>query len=734
MRLKALGPIFAFFIIPFFGFPAGALAGDLLDIAQVAAGTAHTCALTATGGVKCWGQGLLGQLGNGSMGNSQAPVDVVGLSSGVVALAAGGHTNCAITATGGVKCWGQNLRGALGDGTEVDRSTPVDVVGIASGATAIGVGANHACAVVAGGALKCWGDDSNGQVGDGTTGFRVTPMDVQFLPPVVAVAPGGTFTCALSAGSGGVKCWGLGTSGELGNGSTASSLSPVDVTGLTSGVAALAAGYQYACALSSGGGGVRCWGFNMAGNLGDGTNILRTSPVNVSGLSGGLTPVAMITASRAQAHTCALTSVGGVKCWGLNTWGQAGATAAQNQLVPLDVVGMTSNVVGVSAGWGHTCAVTTAGKVLCWGNNDYGQLGNDAAGFGVPVTVGAPAASQTVTFDPIPNHDVNDAPVTLVASASSGLPVTFSSSSPSVCTVSAGTAVLVEIGICTIVARQAGDSTFSAAEASRSFLVTGSSAASFPRLGNISTRMQVLPGNDALIAGFAINGTQKTVLIRARGPSLASLGVAGPIQNPMLQLYRGQTLIDFNDDWASFRNAATIWQIGLAPTDLRESAIMVTLPNGLYTAVVTASGGSPGGVGIVEVFEIDAPDSPLVNISTRGQVLTGENVMIGGFIINGNAPQTVVVRARGPSLASEGVSGVLANPMLQLFSGQTQIAVNDDWQAATNAGDIAASGFAPLDPGESAILVTLPPGAYTAIVSGVGGTAGVGLVEVFAVP
>jgi hypothetical protein len=136
-------------------------------------------------------------------------------------------------------------------------------------------------------------------------------------------------------------------------------------------------------------------------------------------------------------------------------------------------------------------------------------------------------------------------------------------------------------------------------------------------------------------------------------------------------------------------------------------------------------------VGIIEVFEVNLPEVPLINIATRGQVLTGNDVMIAGFIIQGSQPQTVVVRARGPSLAAAGVVGPLANPRLQLFSGQTEIGNNDNWQSAANAATLQAMGFAPADSLESAILVTLNPGAYTAIVTGVGGTTGVAIVEVF---
>jgi hypothetical protein len=244
--------------------------------------------------------------------------------------------------------------------------------------------------------------------------------------------------------------------------------------------------------------------------------------------------------------------------------------------------------------------------------------------------------------------------------------------------------------------------------------------------------MQVLTGADVLIGGFIIGGSQaKTVVVRARGPSLTAAGVPGALQNPLLQLFSGQTQIAFNDDWQQATNAAALQTSGFAPADARESAILTTLGPGAYTAIVSGVGGTTG-VGIIEVFEVDLPEVPLINIATRGQVLTAADVMIGGFIIQGDAPQTVIVRARGPSLTAAGVPGALQDPVLQLFSGQTQIGVNDNWQTDTNAGQIQSRGFAPSDPRESAILVTLPPGAYTAIVTGKNGTTGVGIIEVFA--
>ena len=254
------------------------------------------------------------------------------------------------------------------------------------------------------------------------------------------------------------------------------------------------------------------------------------------------------------------------------------------------------------------------------------------------------------------------------------------------------------------------------------------------RLGAISTRMQVQVADNVLIGGFVIGGfTPKTVVVRARGPSLAASGISNFLANPFLQLVFANGTVLANGGWGSAANAAEIQASGFAPADPAESAILVTLDPGAYTAIVSGSGGGTG-VGIVEVFELDRPDEPLVGISTRGAVLTGDDVMIGGVIIQGDAPQTVVVRARGPSLASAGIANPLANPVLQLVSSADgSVVTNDDWGSAPNAAQIQASGFAPADARESAILMTLNPGAYTAIVSGAGGATGVGIVEVFAV-
>jgi alpha-tubulin suppressor-like RCC1 family protein len=346
------------------------VSGLTSGIGAIATGGSHTCALATSGGLKCWGINSSGQIGDGTVTQRLTPVDVSGLTSGVSTVAAGGFHTCARTTSGGLKCWGSNAGGQLGDGTTIQRTTPVDVSGLTSGVSAIAAGGNHTCAVTTGGGVKCWGFNGNGQLGDGTTTQQATPVDVSGLTSgVSAIAAGQFHTCALTTG-GGVTCWGLNRNGQLGDGTTAPRLTPVDVSGLTSGVSAIAAGLAHTCAVTTGGG-VKCWGFNGTGQLGDGTVNLRVTPVDVSGLTSGVSAIAA-----GLAHTCAVTTGGGVKCWGLNGNGQLGDGTTTQRTTPVDISGLTSGVSAIAAGGSHTCALTTVGGVKCWGSNSNGQLGD----------------------------------------------------------------------------------------------------------------------------------------------------------------------------------------------------------------------------------------------------------------------------------------------------------------------------------------------------------------------
>jgi hypothetical protein len=206
------------------------------------------------------------------------------------------------------------------------------------------------------------------------------------------------------------------------------------------------------------------------------------------------------------------------------------------------------------------------------------------------------------------------------------------------------------------------------------------------------------------------------------------MGIANVLQDPVLQLFVGSTLVTSNDDWGTAPNAAALAATGYQPGDSRESAIMITLGPGGYTAIMSGKGGTTG-LGLIEVYELDHPEVPLLGISTRAQVGTGDNIEIAGFAVNGPGPQSVIVRARGISM---GIPGYLANPYLRLVNAQTgQFVDNNDWVGAPNATQILQSGFQPGDPGESAIFMTLNPGLYTAQVFGADGRTGRAIVEVY---
>ncbi len=259
-------------------------------------------------------------------------------------------------------------------------------------------------------------------------------------------------------------------------------------------------------------------------------------------------------------------------------------------------------------------------------------------------------------------------------------------------------------------------------------------------LGNISTRLRVLSGDNALIGGMIATGTAgKRVIIRAIGPSLIPFGVPGALANPTLDLFQGDTLLFSNDDWGTSTQQAEIANSGLAPTSNLESAIIQTLTPGLnYTAVVRGQSGGTG-VGIVEAYDLDqAAASKLGNISTRGFVDVDDNVMIAGLIAGPSSGTSlkVLVRALGPTLSDFGVAGALTNPTLDLVnSSGTVIRSNDNWRDdPQQQGAIEAAGLAPSHDEEAALVETVAPGAYTAVVRGSNRATGVGLVEAYSVP
>jgi hypothetical protein len=256
---------------------------------------------------------------------------------------------------------------------------------------------------------------------------------------------------------------------------------------------------------------------------------------------------------------------------------------------------------------------------------------------------------------------------------------------------------------------------------------------------NIATRLRVLGGDNVLIGGFIVTGTDpKKVIVRGLGPSLQSLGVSDYLADPTLELhYPDGTPVTFNDNWKDTQRAE-IENTGVKPTNDFESAIVATLPaNGaIYTVVLRGKNDSTG-VGSVEVYDLDpAANSKLANISSRGFVGTNDDVMIGGVIVGAKTANStpVLVRGIGPSLISLGIQNALPDSVLELHDPNGNVlAVNDNWQD-TQVASIANTGAAPTDDAESAILVTLAPGIYTAILRDAKNESGIGLVEVYDLP
>ncbi|MFN8052774.1 MAG: hypothetical protein U0Q22_15105 [Acidimicrobiales bacterium] len=329
----------------------------------------------------------------------QTPLSIT-LTPGEIAISGAVKVsgNCALLNTGTVKCWGSNSSGQLGNGTTVDSPTAVQVSGL-FGATSIASSGSHACATVTSGQVKCWGLNSSGQLGDGTKVNSSTPVIVSGLTGATAVAIGRNYSCAIVSG-GSVKCWGDDLFGTLGDGATTTggSVTPVPVDGIV-GATALAAGGTHTCAIVTAGA-AKCWGANPFGELGNGaTSNASASPVDVVGLSGATTISASgswLLFAGGSEHTCVTMSDTTMRCWGGNRTGQLGTgSSGGSTTTPVVVAGMTGAVASstsdrfsftIGDGPGSSCALLSTGSVKCWGDNSGGQIGNGSTGV-TPVLV-----------------------------------------------------------------------------------------------------------------------------------------------------------------------------------------------------------------------------------------------------------------------------------------------------------------------------------------------------------
>jgi len=328
----------------------------------------HTCGLTLTGHVYCWGRNEFGQLGDSTLVNHASPTRVEPIVD-LIAASAGQSFSCAVNGSGTTWCWGKNNQGQLGNGTQVDQLTPTPVggVGVVPDFVSVNAGNMHACAVAQDTTVWCWGVNGAGSLGDGTTTDRELPVQTQNLSGVVQVSAGEDNSCARTAlGEG--WCWGENGLGEVGDGTTNNRSSPrlLDFEGM--GVASISTGDDHSCATLADQT-AWCWGKNTDGQLGDGTTSNRLSPRQVL----GLTNAADI--APATKHTCALTTDGEVWCWGENASGQLGDGLGVSRITP-GIVVLPDAAIQIATASTYSCAVLVDQTAWCWGANDYGQLGD----------------------------------------------------------------------------------------------------------------------------------------------------------------------------------------------------------------------------------------------------------------------------------------------------------------------------------------------------------------------
>ncbi|MBW2261895.1 MAG: hypothetical protein JRG91_07980 [Deltaproteobacteria bacterium] len=319
--------------------------------------------------------------------------------SGAEQISAGLHHGCAIVDTDRLRCWGYNNEGQVGDGSVATRSGPVDVTGLTSGVAYVGAGQAHTCAVTTAGAARCWGDNSEGQLGNGSTTDSRVPIAVSGLSSGVDTICGGYFhTCALLT-SGEISCWGRNAYGQLGNATFTDTETPILVVpptggGALGGIVEIDCGNYHTCA-RNGSGNVLCWGSNYQGQLGGGettpTTMSRPTYVDTSTSDGAMLS-SVVQIGLGGNHSCARMSDRRLKCWGAGTDGQLGTGFAENRSAPsyvlLNIMTMTflADVAEVSGGSNHTCARLTSNNVMCWGLGEDGQLGNLVSGPGVMTT------------------------------------------------------------------------------------------------------------------------------------------------------------------------------------------------------------------------------------------------------------------------------------------------------------------------------------------------------------
>jgi alpha-tubulin suppressor-like RCC1 family protein len=316
-----------------------------------------------------WGNNFSGQLGDGTTTSRPSPTPI-GDATDWSAISAGAAHSCGLLGAGSsLWCWGHNAAGQLGDGTTTQRSSPTQIGALATDWSAVTAGGLHTCALRETGTLWCWGSNSSGQLGDGTTTNRQLPTQIGTATDWRAISAGGSHTCGMRA-SGTLWCWGSNTYGQLGDGTTTPRTVPTQIGTAADWSAISTSRGHHSCGLR-GTGSLWCWGRNNVGQLGDDTTTERHSPTQI------FVATDWIAISAGEVHTCGLRGTGTLRCWGSNVYGQVGDGTTTNRLRPTQI-GTATDWRTVSAGTFHTCALRGTGSTSwCWGRNHFGQLGDE---------------------------------------------------------------------------------------------------------------------------------------------------------------------------------------------------------------------------------------------------------------------------------------------------------------------------------------------------------------------
>lgn len=336
----------------------------------ITAGGYNGCAITPKERLKCWGDNDYGQLGIGASTDDEfKPVLVPDLEN-VKKVSSGDYHTCAVLKGGKLKCWGYNSNGQLGDGSTKERRTPKQVEGLTSGVKSVSAGGYHTCALLTNGKVKCWGYNGYGEIGNDTSGNEFhSPKTVSNIENASHVSAGYYFTCATVKEK--AKCWGQNDDGQLGDGTEDPRDKPTQVKNLDKNVKRVITGYYQACAII-GDGRLKCWGYNGNGEIGTGnTGGGYLTPQQVVGMESGVTNV-----DPDYLFTCAVKN-GRAKCWGYNEYNELGNGGTDDRDVPTQVSGLTKNVVDVDTGYYHACALLKSGAEKCWGWNGEGEVGNN---------------------------------------------------------------------------------------------------------------------------------------------------------------------------------------------------------------------------------------------------------------------------------------------------------------------------------------------------------------------